>query len=58
MGKARSVGGRERAWCGRVISTTHWVATGYGGRGCAARDRIGADAVTLLAVRHQKEVGY
>jgi plasmid stabilization system protein ParE len=34
-----------------------WVID-FGDSGYVARYRIGSDAVTILAVRHQKEVGY
>lgn len=34
-----------------------WIID-FGDSGYVARYRIGPDAVTILAVRHQKEVGY
>ena len=34
-----------------------WIID-FGDSGYVARYRIGTDAVTILAVRHQKEVGY
>ncbi len=34
-----------------------WIID-FGDSGYIARYRIDADAVTILAVRHQKEVGY
>lgn len=34
-----------------------WIID-FGDSGYVARYRIGSDAITILAVRHQKEVGY